>query len=105
MCDWTLTAGQFMPSNYWAMQVREGCITPEFLADCCLFCPTVPITTGNGTQYHFFWPVHHSFDLSCKVAGLVPECRMFKGGPSVGLTKCPFSVLAALWTLALWITM
>jgi hypothetical protein len=24
---------------------------------------TVPITTGNGTQYHFFWPVHHSFDL------------------------------------------
>jgi hypothetical protein len=33
MCDWTLTAGQFMPSNYWAMQVREGCITPEFLAD------------------------------------------------------------------------
>jgi hypothetical protein len=41
---------------------------------------------------------------SCKVAGLVPDCRMFERGLSVGLTKCPFSVLAVLWILALWIT-
>ncbi|KAJ9419644.1 hypothetical protein QL093DRAFT_2370964 [Fusarium oxysporum] len=42
---------------------------------------------------------------SCKLAGLGPGCRMFEGGPSVGLAKRLFSVLAALWILALWITM
>jgi hypothetical protein len=33
---------------------------------------------------------------SCRVAGLVPDCRTFERGPGVGLTKCPFPVLAAL---------
>ncbi|KAJ9419636.1 hypothetical protein QL093DRAFT_2370793, partial [Fusarium oxysporum] len=42
---------------------------------------------------------------SCKVAGLIPDYRMFEGGLSVGLTKCPFSVLAALWILELWTIM
>ncbi|KAM5528606.1 hypothetical protein FOXYSP1_19087 [Fusarium oxysporum f. sp. phaseoli] len=42
---------------------------------------------------------HRRVDVaSCKVAAL-------EGGPSVGLTKCPFSVLAALLILALWDTM
>jgi hypothetical protein len=54
---------------------------------------------------HFLNECSRAEVASCKVAGLVPDYRMFEGGLSVGLTKCPFSVLAALWTLALWITM
>jgi hypothetical protein len=53
---------------------------------------------------HFLNQCSRAEVASCKVAGLVPDCRMF-GGPSVGLTKCPFSVLAAWWFLALWMAM
>jgi len=54
--------------------------------------------------HHFLNQRDRAEVASCKVAGLVPNCGMF-GGPSVSLTKCPFSALAASWILALWIAM
>jgi hypothetical protein len=38
---------------------------------------------------------------SCQVAGLVPDYQMFEGGPSVGLTKCPFSRPCSLMDLGI----
>jgi hypothetical protein len=80
-------------------------IAEVFSAHCCLILK--PAATLKAI-IHFASRIAHcnrrAEVASCKVAGLVPDCRMFEGGPSVGLTKCPFSVLAALWILALWIT-
>ncbi|KAH7186962.1 hypothetical protein DER44DRAFT_180217 [Fusarium oxysporum] len=45
--------------------------------------PTVPITTSNSTQCHFFWALHHSFDLRFwvrirKMLGAVPRFHGFR---------------------------